>query len=323
MERKRVFRVYATIVMMVLLIGLFPQTNAQAATVKLSETKKTVYTGETFELVLKNAKKTVKWKSSNTSVVKVDNNGRVTAIGSGTAKITAKYKSATYTCKITVKAPHISCKSAELYIDGTLQLEIFGAKAVKYVSSDEKVATVSSKGLVTAKDIGTATISILCSSGKTYKCKISVITAEDKSVAVAQLNYLDANNTIYYNDGYWGNDNNVFVDNLGESHEDVFSTGASLIKTTYVIYKVNKEYSSVSGVFYRLFSQRTKSGSETLTIYGDDTKLWEGTVTNGVEPIPFNLDISSYDKITIEIENAYYPYDNIRGVAIGEFRLTP
>ena len=82
-------KITTTIAVLVALIIFLPAINAEAATVKVSKTKKTVYTGETFELVLKNAKKTVKWKSSNTSVVKVDNNGRVSAIGSGTAKITA------------------------------------------------------------------------------------------------------------------------------------------------------------------------------------------------------------------------------------------
>ncbi len=50
---------------------------------------------------------TVTWKSSNTKVATIDKNGNVTAIGEGTANITASAGSCTATCKITVniKAP--------------------------------------------------------------------------------------------------------------------------------------------------------------------------------------------------------------------------
>lgn len=48
--------------------------------------------------------KTVTWSSSNTSVATVDANGKVTAVGVGTAVISAKAGDLTATCNVTVKA---------------------------------------------------------------------------------------------------------------------------------------------------------------------------------------------------------------------------
>jgi len=45
---------------------------------------------------------------------------------------------------------------------------------LKYSSSKMKIATVSSKGVVTAKKKGTAYITVKASSGKKAKCKIIV-----------------------------------------------------------------------------------------------------------------------------------------------------
>lgn len=61
-----------------------------------------------------------------------------------------------------------------LNVGETFTLKLSGtSKTVTWKSSKKSVATVSSKGKVTAKKAGTATITATCS-GKTYKCKITV-----------------------------------------------------------------------------------------------------------------------------------------------------
>lgn len=59
--------------------------------------------------------KTIRWSSSNTSVATVDGNGKITAVGSGTATITAACGSKKATCVVTVtKAAKILSSSIQL-----------------------------------------------------------------------------------------------------------------------------------------------------------------------------------------------------------------
>lgn len=76
----------------------------EAATVKLSATKKTLTVGKSFTLSVKGTKKKVTWSSSKKSVASVSAKGKVTAKKAGTATITAKVEGKSYTCKVTVKA---------------------------------------------------------------------------------------------------------------------------------------------------------------------------------------------------------------------------
>ena len=55
----------------------------------------------------------VVWTSSNSSVVSVDNNGKITAVGAGTATITATFGEASATCIVNVTAPN----QISIYID--------------------------------------------------------------------------------------------------------------------------------------------------------------------------------------------------------------
>ena len=83
-----------------------PVTNvavAEAATIKLNRTKKTLKVGETCQLKVSGTKKTVKWKSSKKSVASVSSKGRVKAKRAGKTNITATVSGKTLKCKITVK----------------------------------------------------------------------------------------------------------------------------------------------------------------------------------------------------------------------------
>ena len=126
--------------------------------------------------------KSVKWSSSDASIVKVDN-GKVTALKSGTATITATAGIWVAQCIVTVlvETESISLDKSELTLaideTATLTATITPADAsdknITWTSSNEQVADVYD-GTITAIAPGTATITAECS-GKKAECKVTVI----------------------------------------------------------------------------------------------------------------------------------------------------
>lgn len=145
--------------------------------VTLNKNSATLYTTKTLKLkatVLPadSTTKTVTWSSSDKSVATVDENGKVTAVGEGTATITCKTKSGskTDTCVVTVKKKKevtglaLNLDSKKLYKGKTFTLvpQITPSNAtfkeVTWSSSNKSVATVDKNGKVTGVGVGTATI---------------------------------------------------------------------------------------------------------------------------------------------------------------------
>lgn len=138
----------------------------------LNEDEVTIYKGKTSQLIAEAYPEpatynSIVWSSDNTSVATVDQNGKVTAKAKGTATITADVDGQILTCKVTVKEPTYSSlnyKSITLYAKQTKQLKLkvtpssYGLDGISWKSSNTSVATVNSKGVVTAKAKGTATI---------------------------------------------------------------------------------------------------------------------------------------------------------------------
>lgn len=131
--------------------------------------------------------KSVTWSTSRGNVATVNSSGLVTAVGNGTATITARTVSGGYTdtCAVTVSTPvtGVSLSSASLTINkgGTHQLtatvspETASNKTVSWSTSDPDVASVSQSGLVTAVGGGTADITVTTEDGSyTAQCKVTV-----------------------------------------------------------------------------------------------------------------------------------------------------
>ena len=136
--------------------------------------------------------KTVTWSTSDASVATV-NDGVVTAKKVGTATITAKagYKSAT--CEITVVATPVtsvtlnktsaSVKAGEtVTLTATVKPDDATDKTVTWSTSDATVATVSN-GVVTAKKVGTATITAKAGD-KSATCEITVVATPVTAVTL-------------------------------------------------------------------------------------------------------------------------------------------
>lgn len=136
--------------------------------------KKTLKKGKTLQLkaniVPFTSTEKITYKSSDKSIAEVSSKGKITAKKVGKAVITVKSGSVSKKCTITV--PGIKIKDTKITLKKgkttTLKPEVFGSsEKIKYSTSNSKIAYVNSKGKITAKKAGTATITIKCGSYKT------------------------------------------------------------------------------------------------------------------------------------------------------------
>ncbi|MCM1160708.1 MAG: Ig-like domain-containing protein [Roseburia sp.] len=184
--RKQLKKILVMFLAVILITGMLPM-QGEAAAVKLNKTKMTIYAGSSKTLKVKGASGKVKWSSNKKSVATVNQNGKVTAKKAGKATITAKVNKKTYQCKVTVKNPYLNSKSLTLSKGKTYQLKITGTSAESWSSNDESVASVSSKGKVTAKNAGKATITCKGKNGKAYKCKVTVEESSSSALTEKQV----------------------------------------------------------------------------------------------------------------------------------------
>ena len=143
--------------------------------------------------------KTLKWTSSNPNIATVDNTGKVTAVGGGTATITVKSqngKEASCEVKVTSKIESISLNKSNITLSKgtseTLKATINPSdttddKTLKWTSSNPNIATVDNTGKVTAVGGGTATITVKSQNGKEASCEVKV-TSKIESISLNKSN---------------------------------------------------------------------------------------------------------------------------------------
>ena len=162
--------------------------------ITLSKTEATLAVGDTLMLKKKltpdNAETGFTWSSSKPSVAKVSQKGKVTALKTGTVKITVetdngKSVSATITVKPAPTKVKLSKTKATLGVKEKLTLKATVSPSKAYTtltwkSSDKVIATVSKQGVVTPRKPGTAVITVRTKNGKTAKLTVTVKAAPKK-----------------------------------------------------------------------------------------------------------------------------------------------
>ena len=230
---KRIKKLSVMLLCCLLLSVIAMPVSASAA--KLNKKSISLNVGKTYTLKATGTKGKITWTSSKKSVATVSSKGVVKAKKKGTAVITAKYGKKKLTCKVTVKQPVKNIKlnktsatlkkGKSLTLKATISPSSANNKAVTWSSSNKKVATVSSKGVVKAVGNGTATITVKAKdgSGKKATCKITVGTQGSTSVKTDPSTYFKtvelnaANVSEYFTyeivDTYdtWGNHNGARV----------------------------------------------------------------------------------------------------------------
>lgn len=138
-----------------------------------------VYVGKKATIKVTKTKVTgkVTFKSSNKKVATVNSKGVITGKKAGKTVITVKVGK--YTKKLTVKVKKPSFKLVKSSVKlkkgkkTTIRVKAAPVSKVTYKTSNKKVATVNSKGVVTAKKKGTAKITVKCN-GITRTFKVTV-----------------------------------------------------------------------------------------------------------------------------------------------------
>ena len=181
----------------------FVDQQIKATAASLDKTELTINKGAAAQLNLsvtpENFTDIVDWKSTDTNIVAVSDNGVVKAVGVGTATVKVTVGDVSTTCKVTVLQPvtGIDLNKSSLTMDAldTFQMtasvypDSANDKRITWSSSDPAIASVDENGLVTALKKGTATITAAAMDGSGVKstCKVTVSNTAYVCTDPAQL----------------------------------------------------------------------------------------------------------------------------------------
>ena len=310
-----------------------PKPTSVPKSVKLNKNDITFGIGEKYTLVttVENGDiSQVAFTTSDRKVATVDNNGKITAVGTGTATITANtYNGLKTQCKVTVKKLANSIKLDKTSITlGVGEQYDFSSSIPNgtaayfrsYYSDNTAIATVQkSGGLMTAKTAGTTTIRCKLSSGKEATCKVTVksapsrVTVSDKSATlkVGQSKTLKAtlNNNAYSYRSTWTSSNTYVA--------TVNSTG-----------KISAKSQGTATITYKTYNGKTASCK--LTVSGSvakciDVSTWQGSIDfNKVKSAGYNYVIirAGYGKEKSQKDNMFetnYKKAKSAGLKVGAY----
>lgn len=195
--------------------------------ISIDFTDVTLKIGETFRLTaevlpLNATDKSVTWISSNTSVVTVDENGMLTAVGSGSAAVLVQSNDSGVTamCNVSVYQPveTVTISKTEMTVRKGTVFWLYAEagpenavnKTIIWTTNDPTVATVDETGMVTALKPGECNITATSQdTGVFATCKVTVtepvtgitlniteasIYAGDKIVIIPSVTPVDADN---------------------------------------------------------------------------------------------------------------------------------
>ena len=153
----------------------------KANSVKINSTEITMLAGKTRQLVIRlnptNSTEGIRWYSTDTSVVVVDSNGKITTVGPGQAEVIAVTATTGIETSCLVHSMAISRSSVTLQQYDPFMLYVDGAPSkVSWRTNNPRIATVSSNGEVIGRKEGTTTITATVD-GKTMTCTVTITEA--------------------------------------------------------------------------------------------------------------------------------------------------
>ena len=153
-----------------------------ASSISINSSNITMLKGKTRQLTARlyplNTNETVKWLSTDTSIVKVDANGNIVTVGAGQCEVIAYSSDGTVEDSCTIYSIAMSHTSVRMEQYDTFNLYVDGApRAVSWRSSNPRIATVTQNGVVTGRMPGECLITATVD-GKTVTCSVKIFAVD-------------------------------------------------------------------------------------------------------------------------------------------------
>lgn len=310
-----------------------PKPTTIPKSVKLDKSSITLGTTETYTLkttVENGTLSQVSFTTDNSKVAGIDNNGKITAVGVGTSKITAKtYNGKTASCTVTVKklADSITLNKTSITLGVGEKYDLnssipnnTAAYYRLYYSNNTAIAPVQKAGgLVTAKTAGTTTIRCKLSNGKKAICKVTVksapsrVTVSDKSATlkVGQSKTLKAT-----------------LNNNAYSYRSTWTSSNTYVATVNSSGKISAKSQGTATITYKTYNGKTAKCK--ITVSGSavkclDVSTWQGSIDfNKVKSAGYNYVIirAGYGKEKSQKDNMFeinYKNAKAAGLKVGAY----
>ena len=310
-----------------------PKPTSVPKSVKLNKNDITFGIGEKYTLVttVENGDiSQVAFTTSDRKVATVDNNGKITAVGTGTATITANtYNGLKAQCKVTVKKLANSIKLDKTSITlGVGEQYDFSSSIPNgtaayfrsYYSDNTAIATVQkSGGLMTAKTAGTTTIRCKLSSGREATCKVTVKSAPSS----VTLNYTTSTLKVGQSEAI-----KVTYNNNAYSFKNKWTSSNKYVATVNSTGKISAKSQGTATITYKTYNGKTASCK--LTVSGSvakciDVSTWQGSIDfNKVKSAGYNYVIirAGYGKEKSQKDNMFetnYKKAKSAGLKVGAY----
>lgn len=182
----------------------------------------TLYTGGEgrllqTEIFPKNAtNQNITWKSKNTKIARVDENGRVKPVGVGMTEITATTEDGGFEakCFVNVVNSYVDVQTLSVKNTDAMTIKVGDSvnaivtvspsnarnKTLKWSSDDTKIATVSQAGRIRGVSVGTANITVETTNGKkqTFTVNVTESDTKDPFNLNDEVSDLDTEGTVIY-----------------------------------------------------------------------------------------------------------------------------
>ena len=182
----------------------------------------TLYTGGEgrllqTEIFPKNAtNQNITWKSKNTKIARVDENGRVKPVGVGMTEITATTEDGGFEakCFVNVVNSYVDVQTLSVKNTDAMTIKVGDSvnaivtvspsnarnKTLKWSSDDTKIATVSQAGRIRGVSVGMANITVETTNGKkqTFTVNVTESDAKDPFNLNDEVSDLDTEGTVTY-----------------------------------------------------------------------------------------------------------------------------